>query len=45
MGDKSRARTSMQAAGVPLVPGSTDRLSGADHARSIAVGRWATRCC
>src|SRR6476620_6657216 len=37
MGDKSRARTSMQAAGVPLVPGSTDRLHGADHARSIAA--------
>ncbi|HEY3763672.1 MAG TPA: acetyl-CoA carboxylase biotin carboxylase subunit [Gaiellales bacterium] len=36
MGDKSRARTSMQAAGVPLVPGSPDRLSGADHARRIA---------
>ncbi len=36
MGDKSRARTSMQAAGVPLVPGSTDRLHGADHARSVA---------
>jgi acetyl-CoA carboxylase, biotin carboxylase subunit len=38
MGDKSRARTSMHAAGVPLVPGSTDRLNGADHARSIAAG-------
>jgi acetyl-CoA carboxylase, biotin carboxylase subunit len=37
MGDKSRARTSMQEAGVPLVPGSTDRLHGADHARSIAA--------
>jgi acetyl-CoA carboxylase biotin carboxylase subunit len=36
MGDKSRARTSMQAAGVPLVPGSTDRLHGADHARAVA---------
>src|SRR6476661_8088574 len=37
MGDKSRARTAMQAAGVPLVPGSTDRLSGADHARRVAA--------
>ena len=37
MGDKSRARNSMQAAGVPLVPGSTDRLRGADHARSVAA--------
>ncbi len=37
MGDKSRARTAMQAAGVPLVPGSTDRLHGADHARTIAA--------
>src|SRR5690242_2266967 len=36
MGDKSRARTAMQAAGVPLVPGSTARLSGADHARTVA---------
>jgi acetyl-CoA carboxylase, biotin carboxylase subunit len=37
MGDKSRARRAMQAAGVPLVPGSTDRLHGADHARSEAA--------
>jgi acetyl-CoA carboxylase biotin carboxylase subunit len=37
MGDKSRARTAMQAAGVPLVPGSTDRLNGADHARGVAA--------
>ena len=37
MGDKSRARSSMQAAGVPLVPGSTDRLHGADHARTVAA--------
>jgi acetyl-CoA carboxylase biotin carboxylase subunit len=37
MGDKSRARTAMQAAGVPLVPGSTDRLSGADDARGVAA--------
>jgi acetyl-CoA carboxylase biotin carboxylase subunit len=36
MGDKSRARTAMQSAGVPLVPGSADRLHGADHARSVA---------
>jgi acetyl-CoA carboxylase biotin carboxylase subunit len=37
MGDKSRARNSMQAAGVPLVPGSTDRLHGADDARTVAA--------
>ena len=37
MGDKSRAREAMRAAGVPLVPGSLDRLSGADHARSLAA--------
>ena len=45
MGDKSRARTSMQAAGVPLVPGSTDRLTGAGHARSIASRAGLPRCC
>jgi acetyl-CoA carboxylase, biotin carboxylase subunit len=37
MGDKSRAREAMRAAGVPLVPGSIDRLSGADHARTMAA--------
>jgi acetyl-CoA carboxylase, biotin carboxylase subunit len=37
MGDKSRAREAMRAAGVPLVPGSLDRLSGADHARTMAA--------
>jgi acetyl-CoA carboxylase biotin carboxylase subunit len=37
MGDKSRAREAMRAAGVPLVPGSLDRLGGADHARTMAA--------
>jgi acetyl-CoA carboxylase, biotin carboxylase subunit len=37
MGDKSRARTAMLEAGVPLVPGSTARLNGADHARATAA--------
>jgi acetyl-CoA carboxylase biotin carboxylase subunit len=37
MGDKSRAREAMRAAGVPLVPGSLDRLGGADHARAMAA--------
>jgi acetyl-CoA carboxylase biotin carboxylase subunit len=36
MGDKSRAREAMRSAGVPLVPGSLDRLGGADHARAMA---------
>ena len=37
MGDKSRAREAMRSAGVPLVPGSLDRLGGADHARTMAA--------
>ena len=37
MGDKSRAREAMRAAGVPLVPGSLDRLGGAGHARTMAA--------
>jgi acetyl-CoA carboxylase, biotin carboxylase subunit len=37
MGDKSRARERMREAGVPLVPGSLDRLGGADHARTMAA--------
>ena len=37
MGDKSRAREAMRVAGVPLVPGSLDRLGGADHARTMAA--------
>ena len=37
MGDKSRAREAMRSAGVPLVPGSLDRLGGADHARAMAA--------
>ena len=37
MGDKSRAREAMRAAGVPLVPGSLDRLGGADQARTMAA--------
>ena len=37
MGDKSRAREAMRSAGVPLVPGSIDRLAGADQARAMAA--------
>jgi acetyl-CoA carboxylase, biotin carboxylase subunit len=37
MGDKSRAKQTMQEAGVPLVPGSADRLSGvADASRQAS---------
>ncbi|HVG87447.1 MAG: acetyl/propionyl/methylcrotonyl-CoA carboxylase subunit alpha [Gaiellales bacterium] len=36
MGDKSMAKRTMRDAGVPLVPGSTDRLDGAAAARSLA---------
>ncbi len=38
MGDKSRAKEAMREAGVPLVPGSAERLSGPDEARSVAQG-------
>ena len=38
MGDKSTAKRTMRDAGVPLVPGSADRLSGADEARELAEG-------
>ncbi|HSS55960.1 MAG TPA: acetyl-CoA carboxylase biotin carboxylase subunit [Gaiellales bacterium] len=36
MGDKSRAKQTMAGAGVPLVPGSQERLSGADEAAQLA---------
>jgi acetyl-CoA carboxylase, biotin carboxylase subunit len=36
MGDKSRAKEAMREAGVPLVPGSAARLSGAGEARALA---------
>jgi acetyl-CoA carboxylase, biotin carboxylase subunit len=36
MGDKSRAKQTMRDAGVPLVPGSDSRLSGADEAAALA---------
>ncbi len=38
MGDKSTAKQTMRDAGVPLVPGSADRLSGAGEARELAEG-------
>jgi acetyl-CoA carboxylase biotin carboxylase subunit len=38
MGDKSTAKQTMRDAGVPLVPGSAERLSGADEARELADG-------
>ncbi len=37
MGDKSAAKAAMRLAGVPLVPGSQDRLSGPDEAASLAA--------
>jgi acetyl-CoA carboxylase biotin carboxylase subunit len=36
MGDKSRAKQTMSGAGVPLVPGSQERLSGAAEAAQLA---------
>jgi acetyl-CoA carboxylase biotin carboxylase subunit len=36
MGDKSRAKQTMAGAGVPLVPGSEERLSGAAEAAQLA---------
>ena len=36
MGDKTRARTAMKEAGVPVVPGTTNALSDADEAVSVA---------
>jgi acetyl-CoA carboxylase biotin carboxylase subunit len=36
MGDKSRAKQTMAGAGVPLVPGSRERLSGAAEAARLA---------
>jgi acetyl-CoA carboxylase biotin carboxylase subunit len=36
MGDKSRAKQTMSGAGVPLVPGSQERLSGAAEAAELA---------
>jgi acetyl-CoA carboxylase biotin carboxylase subunit len=36
MGDKSRAKQAMREAGVPLVPGSADRLSGPAEAARLA---------
>ncbi len=37
MGDKSAAKAAMRAAGVPLVPGSIDRLAGPDEALKVAA--------
>ncbi len=37
MGDKTRARTRMQEAGVPIVPGTTEPLSDADEAEEVAA--------
>ncbi|HET7427905.1 MAG TPA: acetyl-CoA carboxylase biotin carboxylase subunit [Gaiellales bacterium] len=38
MGDKARAKETMRAAGVPLVPGSESRLAGAEEAAALAAG-------
>ena len=37
MGDKTRARTRMEAAGVPIVPGTTEPLTGPDEAERVAA--------
>jgi acetyl-CoA carboxylase biotin carboxylase subunit len=37
MGDKARAKETMRAAGVPLVPGSESRLAGAEEAAALAA--------
>ena len=37
MGDKSAAKSAMRAAGVPLVPGSLDRLAGPEEAVALAA--------
>ena len=37
MGDKSAAKSAMRAAGVPLVPGSLDRLTGPQEAAALAA--------
>jgi acetyl-CoA carboxylase, biotin carboxylase subunit len=37
MGDKSRAKQAMRDAGVPVVPGSSQRLGGAGEARRLAA--------
>ena len=36
MGDKTRARTAMTEAGVPVVPGTAEALADADQARGVA---------
>src|SRR4051794_24269034 len=36
MGDKARAKQTMREAGVPLVPGTAERLAGAEAARALA---------
>jgi acetyl-CoA carboxylase biotin carboxylase subunit len=36
MGSKTRARQAMQASGVPVVPGTTEPVTGADHAAAVA---------
>ena len=45
MGDKSMAKRTMRDAGVPLVPGSADRLAGPEAAVSWPRTRSDTRCC
>ena len=43
MGSKTRARELMQAAGVPIVPGTTEPVADVDDARGIAKTRSASR--
>ena len=44
MGSKTRARQAMQAAGVPIIPGTTDPVGSADGGRARSATRSATRC-
>ncbi len=37
MGDKTAARQAMQAAGIPVTPGSDGNLDGLEHARAVAA--------
>ena len=44
MGSKTRARQAMQAAGVPIIPGTTEPVASAEEVRRARRARSATRC-
>ena len=44
MGSKTRARQAMQAAGVPIIPGTTDPVGSAEEVVAARRARSATRC-